>query len=277
MDGLLTAIAALTQLILGGMGIYVSLRPPKNPQRHRYWIGAFLVVGILGVVLTGWLAQRSSNAQDKATAKISEAVTQATNANTAATNANNAAVASEKETEAASAEARKANESLSKLINQRSHETNTAIVKLGTDTETSIKAISTGPPPRRIPAEKRDELIQYLAGRPAKVKISAIANDLEAYRFAQDWFEVLKAAKWTIDGDRIATFIISGQPQTGVVASMRGEPVGANEIFQVPNTEPAAYLANAMTALKVSFAGQRYPDIEAGTVGLAFYVRPPSQ
>lgn len=249
MDALLTAIAALIQLILGGMGIYVSLRPPKNPQRHRYWIGAFLVVGVLGIVLTGWLAQRSSNAQDKATSKISEAVTQATNANTAATNANNAAVASEKETEAASAEARKANENLSKLINQRSRETNTAIVKMGTDTETSIKAIAVGPPPRRIPPEKRAALIQYLSERPAKIKISAVASDAEAYRFAQDWFEVFKAAKWTIDGDTIPVFLVVGQPQTGVVVTLRGKSVGPNEVFQVPNAEPAAYIAHAMTDL----------------------------
>jgi len=94
MDTLLTAIVGFTQLILGGMGIYVSLMPPKNPRRHRYWIGAFLVVGALGVALTGWLARRSSNAQENATARISEAVTQATNANTAATNANNASIAS---------------------------------------------------------------------------------------------------------------------------------------------------------------------------------------
>jgi hypothetical protein len=173
MDASLTAIAALTQLILGVMGVYVSLRPPSKPK-HRYWMGAFFVVGVLGVVLTGWLAKRSSNAQDKATTKISEAVTQATNANSAATNANTAAVASEKETEAASVEARKANESLSRLINQRSRETNTAIVKVGTETETSIKAISIGPTPRRIPPEKRDELIRFLAQKPATVAISAL-------------------------------------------------------------------------------------------------------
>jgi hypothetical protein len=277
MDTLLTAIVGIAQLILGGMGVYISLRPPKEPRHHWYWMGAFLCVGALGVGLTGWLAQRSSNAQDKATAKISEAVTQATNANTAATNANNAAVASEKETEAASAEARKANESLSSLINQRSRETNTAIVKVGADTETSIKAIAFGPPSRRIPPEKRTELIKYLSERPAKVKISALANDAEAYRFAQDWFEVLKTAKWTIDGDAIPTFIVGGQPQVGVVISIRGESVGANEVFQVPNTEPAAYIGHAMAALKVTLTGQRYPDMEAGTISLAFYGRPPSQ
>jgi hypothetical protein len=277
MDTLLTAIVGFTQLILGGMGIYVSLRPPKNPQRHWYWIGAFLFVGVLGGVLTGWLAQRSSNAQDKAAAKISEAVTQATNANTAATNANNAAIASEMETEAASTEARKANESLSRLINQRSQETNTAIVKMGTETETSIKAISVGQPGRRIPPDKRAELIQYLSGKPAKVKITAVVSDAEAYRFAQDWLEVLKAAKWIIEGDTIPVFLSVGEPQTGVVVSMRGESVGPNAVFQVSNTEPAGYIAQAMSALKVVFTGQRYPDMEAGTIGLAFYGRPPIQ
>jgi hypothetical protein len=277
MDAFLTYLAALSQVILGVMGVYISLRPPKEPRHHWYWMGAFMGVGVLGVGLTGWLAQRSSNAQARATSKISEAVTQATNANAAATNANNAAVVSEKETETASAEARQATESLSKLINQRSRETNTAIVKVGTETETYIKAIPTGPPPRRIPPEKRDELIKYLSERPAKVSISATASDAEAFRFAQDWFEVLKAAKWTIVDDGISTLIVGGQPSVGVVISMRGESVAANEVFQVPKTEPAAYIGQAMASLKVALTGQRYPDMEAGTIRLAFFARPPSQ
>jgi len=150
-------------------------------------------------------------------------------------------------------------------------------LKIGTDTETSIKAISSGPPPRRIPAEKRAALIQFLGGRPGRVKISAIANDAEAYRFAQDWLEVLKAARWTIDGDIISVFLIAGQPQFGVVLSLRGAPVGANEEIQIPNTEPAAYIGHAMTDLKIALTGQRFPDMEAETVGLTFYARPPSQ
>ncbi len=91
MDAFLTAIVGFLQLVLGGMGVYVSLRPPKQ-ERHSSWIGGFMGVGLLGVALTGLLAHRASNAQDLAGEKVSQAVTAATNANTAATNANNSAI-----------------------------------------------------------------------------------------------------------------------------------------------------------------------------------------
>ena len=79
MDGLLTAIANLTQLALIVMGAYVSFRPPKN---HWRWIDAFIVVGLAGVGVTVWLAHRASNAQEAANVQISKAVTAATDAST---------------------------------------------------------------------------------------------------------------------------------------------------------------------------------------------------
>lgn len=188
MDALLTAIVGFSQLVLGGMGVYVSLRPPK-PQHHWYWIGAFMGMGLLGIGLTGWLARRASNAQEKATGKIMEAVTAATNANTAATNANNSAVAAQKEVTSARSEAKVAKDELTRLISKTSKETTTAILKLGTETEASFKAIGTlAPSPRRIPRENLAELIRYFSSKPAKARIESIGNDVEAYRFAQDWY-----------------------------------------------------------------------------------------
>lgn len=54
----LTVLVGISQLLLGGLGVYVSLKPPK-PERHWYWIGGFAGIGILGVVLTGLIAHQS--------------------------------------------------------------------------------------------------------------------------------------------------------------------------------------------------------------------------
>jgi len=273
-DVFLTAIVGFTQLVLGGMGVYVSLRPPKK-EHHWYWIGAFMGVGLLGVALTGWVAQRSSNAQDRANEKIGQAATAATNANTAATNANNSALAAQNDVKNARDEARTAKDELSRLINKKSKETTTAILKLSTETESSFKAIGTlAPPPRRIPPEHRTEIIRYLATKPSKARIEAIASDVEAYRFAQDWYEVLKAAGWSIEEDRIMTFISSGQPLQGVNLKFHGVPFAPNEMGQAPTAEPIGYVVNAMNALKVTFTGQRLPDIAEGLVVLDFHARP---
>jgi hypothetical protein len=114
MDGLLTAIAGFTQLILIVMGAYVSLRPQK--ERHWRWIGAFIGVGMVGVGVTVSLAQRASNAQEAANVQISKAVTAATNANTAATNANNSVLEEQKEVKRARDDAKAANDQLAQLI-----------------------------------------------------------------------------------------------------------------------------------------------------------------
>jgi len=273
-DALIAAIVGFTQLILGGMGVYVSLRPPKQEQ-HRYWIGGFIVIGLLGVVLTGWLTQRGSNAQENATAKITEAVTAATNANTAATNANNSVLVAQKDVKDARDEARVAKDELAQLINKSSKETTTAILNLSTKTESSFKAIgSLTPPPRRIPTENRVQLIRFFSTKPAKVRIEAIANDAEAYRFAQDWYDVLKTSGWTIEGDNISTFMTGGQPLQGVNLRFRGAPLVPNQVFQAPLSEPIGLIATAMNALKVVFTGDRLPDIPEGLVVMDFHARP---
>jgi len=62
MSVLLTVAIALTQFILGAMGVFVSLKPPEQ-KHHKYWIGAFVLVGILGIVVTAWLAKSSDDDQ----------------------------------------------------------------------------------------------------------------------------------------------------------------------------------------------------------------------
>ena len=95
--------------------------------------------------------------------------------------------------ETARDEARTAKDDLARPINRTSKETGTAILKLSTETQSSFKAIGTlSPPPRRIRPEHRPEIIRFLSTKPSKVRIEAIASDVEAYRFAQDWYEVLK-------------------------------------------------------------------------------------
>jgi hypothetical protein len=224
---------------------------------------------------TGWLSKRSGDAQEKSTAAIYRSVDEATQANIAATNANNSVHDAQKDVQAARAEANTAKRELSQLIDKRSKETSTAILKLSTETESSFKAIGTlTAPPRRIPPEHRAELIRFFSAKPATVRIKAIVNDAEAYRFAQDWYEVLHASGWTIVGDKIDSFMSAGQPLQGVNITFRGEPLAPSQTAQVSNADPVGHLITAMNALKVAFTGQRLPDIAEGLIVLDFYSRP---
>ncbi len=55
MDIWITGALAFVNLALGALGGYVSLRPPDK-EEHWKWFGAFVFLGLLGVVLTVVLA-----------------------------------------------------------------------------------------------------------------------------------------------------------------------------------------------------------------------------
>ena len=73
MSVVLTVAIALTQFILGAMGVFVSLRPPEQ-KYHKHWIGAFVAVGILGIVVTGWLAKSSDDDQKGLTGRLDQSL-----------------------------------------------------------------------------------------------------------------------------------------------------------------------------------------------------------
>ena len=114
-DMSLTVVVGLTQVILGIMGIYLSLRSPKK-RHHHYWIGSFIAFGLVGVALTVLMAKHSSDSQASSEKELKAAEAQATQANIAATEANKAATQAERETARARAEALQTAFTLEKLI-----------------------------------------------------------------------------------------------------------------------------------------------------------------
>jgi hypothetical protein len=60
------------------------------------------------------------------------------------------------------------------------------------------QTVSNVPPARRLP-EGRTAFISCLKLKPGKFSISALANNQEAYNYAQDWHDVLLAAGWEIE------------------------------------------------------------------------------
>jgi hypothetical protein len=73
-DVLLTGTLACLQLGLGAMGIWLTLKPLKENERgkHHIWIGAFLLIGFIGVALTLFLAGRANSAQDRLNTQLAD-------------------------------------------------------------------------------------------------------------------------------------------------------------------------------------------------------------
>jgi hypothetical protein len=74
------------------------------------------------------------------------------------------------------------------------------------------------PVPRRIPSQAKTELIDCLKKKPGRFSIGAIADNGEAYRFAEDWHEVFISAGWQIEHKDIPIqiFMIGGGTWSGV-------------------------------------------------------------
>lgn len=196
----LTVVIGITQLALGGMGVYVSLRPPKK-EHHWYWIAGFIVVGLSGVALTGWLARTGDDAQRQATKEVHEAQVAATDANVAATNANTAAMAAQQEMRLARGEAHKATGQVEKLIDQRSIETQKTITTWQASTDNAVRQLVQ--PHRTLTADQRNKFVAALENRPSGVRGGGhiellFAPNEESQRYAEQLQKALEDAKWNI-------------------------------------------------------------------------------
>jgi len=63
-DTFLTVVASLIQAVLVGMGIWISMRPPKEGRHVRLLAVMFGVLGSMGIGVNWWQAHRNSVAQD---------------------------------------------------------------------------------------------------------------------------------------------------------------------------------------------------------------------
>src|ERR1700722_4686740 len=107
--------------------------------------------------------------------------------------------------------------------------------------------INQGPsrqPPRRIPRDKWDELKAILSHESASVRVSALERDNEAYRFAQDWHELLKDSGWTMLDEQVRIFIPVGPFDPGILVRLYGQPLTQpSQVFDVPYASPAGVIA----------------------------------
>lgn len=76
--------------------------------------------------------------------------------------------------------------------------------------------------PRQLSSSQKSELAQCLAKKPGRFSIGAIANNSEAYKYAQDWRDVFISAGWEIEHKDIPIqiFIIGGGMWSGMQFSV---------------------------------------------------------
>ncbi|MGD1210941.1 MAG: hypothetical protein ABR973_06240 [Candidatus Acidiferrales bacterium] len=131
-------------------------------------------------------------------------------------------------------------------------------------------------PPRRIPPDKRDEIVALLGRRPAKASVVAIADNAEAFDLAQDLYDVLKAAGWTMVDETVSVFMVVGRPERGMMIKVHGETVPPGVPFQIPNESPGGTLLQGLQVLNMmpQVNAQRYPDMPENEVRIEVLGQP---
>jgi hypothetical protein len=125
-------------------------------------------------------------------------------------------------------------------------------------------------PPRRLSEGAKSALAACLKKSPGEFSIAAIANDREAYRYAQDWREVFLAAGWHAEnGDTLIKLLtIAGGRWTGMRVSMHGDPEHGEA---AGDESPEAGFARCVEARRDIPAGGRilrYKERRAGGVAI---------
>ena len=129
-------------------------------------------------------------------------------------------------------------------------------------------APANSPPPRRLSDAAKTALAACLKKSPGEFSIAAVANDREAYRYAQDWREVFLAGGWHGEnGDTLIKIVtIAGGRWTGMRVSMPGDP----QRGEAPGDQsPEAGFARCVEARRDIPAGGRilrYKERRAGVV-----------
>jgi hypothetical protein len=126
-------------------------------------------------------------------------------------------------------------------------------------------------PPRRLPANVQAEMARVLSGVPGTISISVLMNNREAWDLASDYHSVFVAANWTIDENRIKSFMSVGQPWTGSKLQLTVTGIKPGQKIDVPAGPAATVLAvltDASKQLNFEHASEATPDGKDGTLTL---------
>ncbi len=125
-----------------------------------------------------------------------------------------------------------------------------------------------GSPSRNISVDSRDAVRVLLAKHPATVRVFAV-DDMEANEFAQQWYDLLAAAGWTMKDKQVIPVQLE-RPWRGVRVGYRGEPPADEKgLVSVPGDTPESALVGAlMNAKTEGISVNPKIDLEDGFVEL---------
>lgn len=135
-----------------------------------------------------------------------------------------------------------------------------------------------GPVPRRLPAATKNELAQCLAKKTGMFSVTALSNNGEAYKYAEDWREVFLSAGWQDEnkGLPIQVFMFGGGTYSGVRISVHDSSTVEGQ-FSVANGSPEQNATQCISARNDLPGGGNiipFKDFKTGAVSIAVSYQP---
>lgn len=129
-------------------------------------------------------------------------------------------------------------------------------------------------PPRRLSDMTKSELAACLKKQPGRFSIMSIANNDEAYRYAEDWRDVFISAGWQIEGKDIPiqTFRIVG----GMRVRVHDASPAEGQTTLAPDS-PEGHFAQCVNGRRdIPTGGRiiRYKDRPTGSISIQVSERP---
>jgi hypothetical protein len=134
-------------------------------------------------------------------------------------------------------------------------------------------------PPRRLSDMTKSELAACLKREPGRFSIMSIADNEEAYRYAEDWREVFTSAGWRIDRKDIPiqTFRIVGGMWHGMRVGVHDASPSGGQTALLATGSPEENFAQCVNGRRDIPTGGRiikYKDRPTGSVSIQVSDRP---
>jgi hypothetical protein len=158
-------LPTLLVIVVTALALTAAGSPPAAPSGRRFWVASILVLGCLAVTATVWLGRREAE-----------------------------------ETSALTGTSAAPQVPPAVLIGPSTFELTRRIKTL----EDHVKELEAGRRARSIPQTAANDLASYLkpfGGR--RVIVSCIPDDTEAYQYANQLVNVLRAANWDVQGPQV--------------------------------------------------------------------------
>ena len=132
--------------------------------------------------------------------------------------------------------------------------------------------------PRRLSDSVKGELAMCLRKGPGRFSITSIANDGEAYRYAQDWREVFMSAGWEIEHPDIPiqSFRIGGGAWTGMRVGVHDASATEGKTALADNSPEENFSRCVVGRHDIPVGGRiiSYKDRPTGLVSIQISVQP---